>query len=114
MCAKKIKLSEVKEKLLQRKKELEEILNVLSHEKLTDDQVQDLGDQVSSATSETLRNSLQNSEFEEYNRVLSALESVEAGTYGVCIDCGQDISAKRLEHYPDATRCIECQAAIES
>lgn len=113
MCAKTAKMDEVKQKLLARKRELEEILNILANEKLTDDQVQDLGDQVSSATSETLRNSLQNAEIEEYNRVLQALEALDQGSYGTCVDCGEPISEKRLQVYPDATRCIRCQEALE-
>ncbi|HEX3506879.1 MAG TPA: TraR/DksA C4-type zinc finger protein [Candidatus Dormibacteraeota bacterium] len=35
------------------------------------------------------------------------------GEYGVCEDCGQKISAERLEFLPDATRCVSCQARQE-
>jgi phage/conjugal plasmid C-4 type zinc finger TraR family protein len=36
-----------------------------------------------------------------------------AGEYGVCEDCGQRISAERLEFLPEATRCVRCQARQE-
>jgi DnaK suppressor protein len=35
------------------------------------------------------------------------------GEYGVCEDCGQKISAERLEFLPEATRCVGCQARQE-
>jgi phage/conjugal plasmid C-4 type zinc finger TraR family protein len=35
------------------------------------------------------------------------------GEYGVCEDCGQKISAERLEFLPEATRCVGCQTRQE-
>jgi phage/conjugal plasmid C-4 type zinc finger TraR family protein len=35
------------------------------------------------------------------------------GVYGICEDCGQAISAERLEFLPEATRCVTCQARNE-
>jgi DnaK suppressor protein len=37
-----------------------------------------------------------------------ALSRIEKGAYGVCVRCGNDIAAKRLEARPEATLCIEC------
>ena len=45
--------------------------------------------------------------------VEGALGRVAAGSYGECIDCGDAIAAARLNAYPAATRCIECQGAFE-
>ena len=42
-----------------------------------------------------------------------AARHVEAGTYGLCIDCECDIPLKRLRARPEAVRCIECQKAYE-
>jgi DnaK suppressor protein len=103
----------IKNKLLERKKELEEALKSLATEDIDDDPGQDLGDQVSSATSQVLRQSLSNSELAQYNKVLRALKSIDEGTYGICIDCDQQISEKRLNVYPYASRCISCQEAFE-
>lgn len=38
-----------------------------------------------------------------------AVERVDDGTYGVCGDCEQPISPKRLEAVPWAKYCITCQ-----
>jgi len=37
-----------------------------------------------------------------------ALQRLEAGTYGICIRCGDDIAAARLEALPVAPHCIDC------
>ena len=37
-----------------------------------------------------------------------ALERVEEGSYGECVQCGDDISEQRLEARPEATLCITC------
>ena len=45
--------------------------------------------------------------------IAAAEERVEAGTYGVCIDCGTDIPLARLQAAPATKRCMACQAATE-
>lgn len=45
--------------------------------------------------------------------VEAALERMDAGTYGVCIDCGIDIPSARLQATPDAARCVPCQEKAE-
>jgi DnaK suppressor protein len=42
-------------------------------------------------------------------QVKDALGRINEGTYGVCDDCGQTISPKRLEAVPWAGYCISCQ-----
>lgn len=106
-------LESVKKTLLQRKIELEQELTQLSQEKFSDGQVQDPGDQALSSTMESLKVSLQDTEREEYNKILQALEKIADGTYGICADCGQPISEKRLNSFPNAARCLVCQEAYE-
>ncbi len=113
MSVKKRDLIAIEKELIQRRNEIEEQLKALATEKITDGQVQDPGDQALSATMEIMRNSLQDSELMEYNRIIQALEKIKAGTYGLCIDCGEEISEKRLKSYPNAARCILCQEAFE-
>lgn len=43
------------------------------------------------------------------NMVRAALQRIEAGTYGTCVDCGREIDEKRLEAVPWALYCIEDQ-----
>jgi DnaK suppressor protein len=106
-------LNAIKKELHERKLALEQELTQLYSEKFSDDQVQDPGDQALTSTMESLRSSLQDSRIDEHNRIVKAIKMIDEGTYGICIDCGQAISPKRLSLYPDATRCISCQEAFE-
>lgn len=38
----------------------------------------------------------------------SALERIEQGTYGWCVECGQPIPEERLSALPHAARCLGC------
>jgi DnaK suppressor protein len=42
-----------------------------------------------------------------------ALERIEAGDYGECLECGELIHPGRLEANPTATLCISCAQALE-
>jgi DnaK suppressor protein len=41
--------------------------------------------------------------------VRAALSRIEDGSYGVCLNCEDEITQKRLEAVPWATLCIDCQ-----
>ncbi len=47
------------------------------------------------------------------DEVDAALARIAAGTYGVCVDCGEAIPEKRLTALPASARCIECQRKQE-
>lgn len=40
-----------------------------------------------------------------------ALLRVEDGTYGECMQCGEEISQGRLDARPESTLCMNCKAA---
>ena len=42
-----------------------------------------------------------------------ALERMQQGTFGECIECGGEIELKRLEAIPWARYCVKCQGARE-
>lgn len=46
-------------------------------------------------------------------RLKAALERIANGTYGLCIDCAEKISEKRLLSVPAADRCVSCQERVE-
>ena len=49
----------------------------------------------------------------ELGDIEAALERIQAGTYGQCIDCGITIPTARLNAYPTAKRCVDCQSSTE-
>jgi DnaK suppressor protein len=42
-------------------------------------------------------------------RLRAAMERIDDGSYGVCLECEEAISPKRLKAIPWAERCIICQ-----
>jgi DnaK suppressor protein len=43
----------------------------------------------------------------------AALARIDAGTYGICVNCGAQIAPERLEAMPWATLCIDCKRKEE-
>ena len=43
----------------------------------------------------------------------AAIDRIDSGTYGRCIDCGDEIPAERLEILPATPVCVQCQATHE-
>lgn len=46
-------------------------------------------------------------------KVDTALEKLEEGTYGLCDSCGVEINPNRLEALPYASLCLNCQDRLE-
>jgi DnaK suppressor protein len=44
--------------------------------------------------------------------VEAAVRRIEQGTYGVCHECEEPISAKRLDALPWAKYCVKCQEEV--
>lgn len=51
---------------------------------------------------------------ETLKQIDAALVRLDAGLYGRCIECGDDIAAARLRALPFAVRCLECEGARET
>lgn len=49
----------------------------------------------------------------ELARIAAALQRVDVGGYGECIECGEAVAPGRLRADPAATHCIECASAAE-
>jgi DnaK suppressor protein len=49
----------------------------------------------------------------ELRDVENALKRINAGAYGICIDCAQAVDPMRLEFNPHAARCLRCQENAE-
>ncbi len=47
------------------------------------------------------------------SKILSALERLDAGTFGTCESCGRAISPARLRARPVTTLCIDCKTEAE-
>ena len=50
---------------------------------------------------------------DEVRDIEAALQRMAAGTYAICIRCGQPVDRRRLDAYPTAKRCLACQRLHE-
>ena len=72
----------------------------------------DLPDEMDLASSEYLQSftfRLRGREKVFLDKIQKALEKIDGGNFGVCDDCGERISVKRLEARPETTLCIRCK-----
>ncbi len=69
------------------------------------------------ASAETDRNFLlriRDRESKLIKKIKKAMDRIENGTFGICEECGEDISLKRLKARPVTTQCIECKTKQEA
>ena len=49
---------------------------------------------------------------DEIARIRAALKRVRDGSFGQCVQCGEEISHERLDTLPDTPLCRNCAAAL--
>ena len=47
-------------------------------------------------------------------KIKEAIERIDEGTYGECVECGEDISVARMKARPVTTLCIKCKSRQEA
>jgi DnaK suppressor protein len=68
------------------------------------------------ATMESNRNSMlriRDRERKLIFKIQEALQRLDAGEYGICEECGEEIGIERLKARPVTTLCIECKSSQE-
>nr|MBI3612326.1 TraR/DksA family transcriptional regulator [Nitrospirota bacterium] len=100
----------------------QEIMNEIGAslgQSLTDDQqrrlesAMDIGDQALMDLERELGISLMEMRNRKRQLIDEALARLDEDTYGLCAECGVDISEKRLVAVPFAKLCVECQSQQE-
>ena len=81
------------------------------------DSQENLADPLDRATVEvdrirTLR--IRDRESKLIKKIRQSLEDIKNGEYGICEDCGEDISIERLKARPVTSFCIRCKTKRES
>lgn len=108
-------LDKFKQILIEKK---EKILGNAVHT-LSDDMtldVADLPDEMDLASSEYLQSfqfRLRGRERTFLSKIDDALRKIETGDFGICENCEEKISVKRLEARPETTLCIKCKEEQE-
>lgn len=73
----------------------------------------DVSDRASGGFEDELAMGLMQIEAAQIDDIEAAIERIDVGTYGVCVDCGKVIPRKRLEVLPFAQRCLDCEGSKE-
>ena len=50
---------------------------------------------------------------ERVNKLSSALDRLDGGDYGTCVECGEAIAPARLRVMPEVETCVRCQENLE-
>ena len=74
---------------------------------------QDPADKASNSYTKELLFSQSTNERNTLKLIEEALDRLSEGSYGECINCGEEISAKRLDAIPWTPHCIRCQELLE-
>jgi DnaK suppressor protein len=107
----KTQLKKFKSLLLEKRDEIVKKAKQTLEEDMTLD-ANDLPDEMDLASSEYLQSftfRLRGREKTFLDKINKALVKIDDGTFGVCEECGEDISVKRLEARPETTLCIKCK-----
>jgi len=77
------------------------------------DTAQDIADRAASSYTKEFLFSQSNNDRQLLAMVETALQRIREGEFGECVNCGNEINAKRLEAVPWTRYCIECQEKLE-
>ncbi|MBI9077240.1 MAG: RNA polymerase-binding protein DksA [Desulfatibacillum sp.] len=47
-------------------------------------------------------------------KIRKTLDRIDTGEFGICEECGEDISVERLKARPVTTQCIDCKTKAEA
>ncbi len=107
----KVQLKKFKTLLTEKRDEIVKKAKQTLEEDMTLDS-NDLPDEMDLASSEYLQSftfRLRGREKAFLDKINKALQKIEDGSFGVCEECGEEITVKRLEARPETTLCIRCK-----
>lgn len=109
------KLETFRKRLESRQQELRKAVSRTEEDGRVADQdtAQDIADRAASSYTKEFLFSQSNNERQTLQLVEAALLRIREGTFGECVNCGNEITAKRLEYVPETRYCIACQEKRE-
>jgi len=107
--------SEYKELLLNRKKEIEKIIQHLESELkgVNRCDIKEDGDFAACSTNNENNYLIYKKQLQELKEIEEALITIKKGTYGICQMCEEEINPERLKIKPFAKYCIDCREFLE-
>ncbi|HOJ71374.1 MAG TPA: TraR/DksA family transcriptional regulator [Syntrophorhabdaceae bacterium] len=109
------KLELFKKKLLEMRKDILNKAKKLKEDSysLGTDGIQDMADAASNTYNVDILMSISDNDIKLLKDIDSAIDKINSGIYGICEECEEEISEKRLEANPVARYCINCKRIIE-
>jgi DnaK suppressor protein len=109
------RIRDLRQILMDRRREVDGDLRTRMRDGRSDrsEEVLDDGDSSDAALQNGIDFALIQMKTETLTRIDAALARLDAGLYGDCNDCGDEISDKRLRAMPFAVRCTACEAKLE-
>lgn len=77
------------------------------------DGIQDMADAASTSYNVDILMSISDNDLILLKDIDNSLDKIKNGTYGICEECEEKISEKRLEANPVARYCITCKRMME-
>jgi DnaK suppressor protein len=88
--------------------------NITEHVKhSTEPLSKDFAEQATQTENDQVVDALGNAARLEVLQIKRALERIDDGEYGICVDCGGPIRKERLQALPFSLKCIDCAAKEE-
>jgi DnaK suppressor protein len=108
-------IDKIKNILLQQKEELEKETSKkgLDLENHDNSIIADANDRATRDTDMSNDYTVKQIKSMKYLDIIDTLRRIEKNDFGICEDCGCDISEKRLKAYPTSKLCIVCQEELE-
>jgi RNA polymerase-binding transcription factor DksA len=97
----------VKSRLEERRAELTRQMEIIERD-LDKPSLKDIEDAASERQGDEVLESLGAHDAAEVRAIDAALSRIAAGSYGVCVKCGEDIAPARLEAVPTTALCRGC------
>lgn len=102
------RLLKMRENILNKAKKLKE-----DSYNLGTDGIQDMADAASNTYNADILMSISDNDLTLLKDIDNSLDKLSKGTYGICEECEEKISEKRLEANPVARYCITCKRQME-
>ncbi len=102
-----INVKTYKKRLLKRLEELDVRLQTIEHD-LDQPMSPDVEERATEREGDEVMESMGNAGLAEIAAINAALKRIKKNTFGVCVECGEDISEQRLDIMPTAVKCRNC------
>jgi DnaK suppressor protein len=109
------RVDQFKKRLETRQQELRRLVsrNVQDGRTADEQAAQDIADKAANSYTKEFLFHQSNNDRQLLQLVEEALNRIREGSYGECINCGNELNAKRLEAVPWTRYCINCQEKVE-